>query len=141
MKKSKRRFIAAVMALCLSSISCPPLIVSAVGEENVKSVQTEITRRFSYIIQTDAVFDSSGDFVAIINSDSRVESIYIKVELQKKGLFGYSTVDTLSDTFYDSDVIYEDSFNLDSSETYRIKVTFEVFTADDDESTVQYAYA
>ena len=84
-------------------------------------------------------FYSSGDFSAIIYADSSVESIDITVDLQKKGLFGYSTVETLSETFYNSYAIYEDSFNLDSSETYRIKVTFEVFTADDSESTVKYA--
>lgn len=139
MKKGKQRFIAAVMALCLSSVSCPLLTVSAANVKNTELLQTEISPRFSYIQSARAAFNSSGDFSAIIVADSSVESIDITVELQKKGLFGYSTTDTLSDTFYDSDAIYEDSFNLDSSETYRIKVTFEVFTADDSESTVKYA--
>ena len=141
MKKGKQRFAAAVMALCLGAMSCPLVTVSAAETEKIELTQTEISPRLSYIQSAQAVFNANGDFTAIIYADSSVESIYIKVELQKKGLFGYSTVDTLSDTFYGSDAIYKDSFNLDSSETYRIKVTFEVFTADGDESIVTYATA
>ena len=121
MKKGKQRFLAATMALCLGYISCPLFAASATDTQNTPLTQTDISPRFSYIQRANADFYSSGNFVA------------------KKGLFGYSTVDTLSETFYSNDAIYRDSFDLDSSETYRIKVTFEVFTADDSESTVKYA--
>lgn len=140
MKKNKKRFFAAVMALCLGSMSCPLATVSAADTQNTALTQTDIAPRFSYIQRTNAEFYSSGDFSASIYCDSSVESIEITVKLQKKGLFGYSTVDTLSDTFYNWYATYEDSFSLDSSETYRIEVTFKVNTADDDESTVKYAY-
>lgn len=139
MKKGKQRFIAAIMALCLSSVSFPLFTVSAANVETMESAQTEFAPRFSYIQSANAEFFSSGDFLAVIYASSSVESIDITVDLQKKGLFGYSTVDTLSETFYDNSAIYEDSFDLDSSETYRIKVTFDVYTANDDESTVKYA--
>lgn len=139
MKKGKQRFLAATMALCLGYISCPLFAASATDTQNTPLTQTDISPRFSYIQRANADFYSSGNFVANIYSSSSVESIEITVDLQKKGLFGYSTVDTLSETFYSNDAIYRDSFDLDSSETYRIKVTFEVFTADDSESTVKYA--
>ena len=139
MKKSKQRFFSAIMALCLGSMSCPLATVSAADTQNTALTQTDMAPRFSYIQRANAEFYSSGDFSATIYASSDVESIDITVDLQKKGLFGYSTVDTLSDTFYDNNAIYEDSFDLDSSETYRIKVTFEVHTANDDESTVKYA--
>lgn len=141
MKKSKQRFFSAIMALCLGSMSCPLATVSAADTFDTPLAQTDILRRFSYIQSADAVLNSSGDFSASIYCDSSVESIEITVKLQKKGLFGYSTVDTLSDTFYNWYATYEDSFSLDSSETYRIEVTFKVNTADDDESIVRYAYA
>lgn len=140
MKKGKQRFIAVIMALCLSSVSCPLLTVSAANVKNTELLQTEISPRFSYIQRANAAFNSSGNFSAVIYASSNVESIDITVDLQKKGLFGYSTVDTLSKTFYDNNAIYEDSFSLDSSDTYRIKVTFKVNTADDSESTVKYSY-
>lgn len=139
MKKGKQQFVAAIMALCLCSVSCPLFTVSAASVETIELGQTEISPRYSYIQRANAVFNSSGDFVATIYASSSVEYIDITVDLQKKGLFGYSTVDTLSETFYDNSAIYEDSFDLDSSETYRIKVTFDVYTANDDESTVKYA--
>ena len=139
MRKGKQKFFAAIMALCLGSMSCPLFTVSAADTKNITLTQIDVSRRFSYIQSANSEFYSSGDFSAIIYADSSVESIDITVDLQKKELFGYSTVETLSETFYNSYAIYEDSFNLDSSETYRIKVTFEVFTADDSESTVKYA--
>lgn len=140
MKKNKKRFFAAVMALCLGSMSCPLATVSAADTKNITLTQIDVSRRFSYIQSANSDFYSSGDFSASIYCDSSVESIEITVKLQKKGLFGYSTVDTLSDTFYNWYATYEDSFSLDSSETYRIEVTFKVNTADDDESAVKYAY-
>lgn len=74
--------------------------VSAVDTRNTPLTQTDISPRFSYIQRANADFYSSGDFAAIIYSSSSVEYIEITVDLQKKGLFGYSTVDTLSETFY-----------------------------------------
>ena len=114
MKKSKQRFFSAIMALCLGSMSCPLATVSAADTFDTPLAQTDILRRFSYIQSADAVLNSSGDFSASIYCDSSVESIEITVKLQKKGLFGYSTVDTLSDTFYNWYATYEDSFSLDS---------------------------
>lgn len=140
MRKGKQKFFAAIMALCLGSMSCPLFTVSAADTKNITLTQIDVSRRFSYIQSANSDFYSSGDFSAIIYADSSVESIDITVDLQKKGLFGYSTVETLSETFYNWYATYEDSFSLDSSETYRIEVTFKMNTADDDESAVKYAY-
>lgn len=142
MKKLSKKAAALLMSLCLGATLWPAAGVAAATPDDLSFVasQTEIQPRYSYIRSTSVAFYPSGKFVANVSGSSDIETIEITVDLQKKGLFGYSTVDTLSKSCTGSFGSYNDSFDLGSG-TYRIKVTFEVFTANDSESVVKYSEA
>lgn len=142
MKKLSKKAAALLMALCLGATLWPAAGVAAATPDDLYSAasQTEIEPRYSYIRTTTVVFDPSGSFLVSLSGSSDIETIEFTVELQKKGLFGYSTVETLSKSCEGSYGSYSDSFDLGSG-TYRIKVTYEVFTANDSESVVKYKEA
>lgn len=142
MKKLSKKAAALLMSLCLGATLWPAAGVAAATSDDLCSTvsQTQIEPRYSYIYTTSAAFYPSGSFVVKVTSSEDVESIQFTVELQKKGLFGYSTIETLSKSCKGFIGSYNDSFDLDSG-TYRIKVTFEVFTANDSESVVKYSEA
>ena len=135
MKKLSKKAAALLMSLCLGATLWP----AAADLSSVVS-QVEIEPRYSYIRATSITFLASGIFFVDLSASDDVESIQFTVELQKKGLFGYSTVETLSKSCAGSYGSYSDSFDLGSG-TYRIKVTYEVFTANDSESVVKYKEA
>lgn len=142
MKKLSKKAAALLMSLCLGTTLCPVTGVSAAQSDDVCSAisQAQIEPRYSYIDVTSVSFYSTGSFRATVRGISGVvESVKITVELEKKVLFWYSTGESLTKTYVGSSGSYVDSFDLDSSGTYRIKVTFEVFTANDSESVVKYA--
>ena len=142
MKKLSKKAAALLMSLCLGATLWPAAGVAAATPDDLSSVasQTEIQPRYSYIRSTSVSFFPSGSFGVDLSASDDVESIQFTVELQKKGLFGYSTVETLSKSCRGSYGSYNDSFDLGSG-TYRIKVTYEVFTANDSESVVKYKEA
>lgn len=142
MKKLSKKAAALLMSLCLGATLWPAVGVAAATPDDLSSVvsQVEIEPRYSYIRATSITFLASGIFFVDLSASDDVESIQFTVELQKKGLFGYSTVETLSKSCEGSYGSYSDSFDLGSG-TYRIKVTYEVFTANDSESVVKYKEA
>ena len=142
MKKLSKKAAALLMSLCLGATLWPAAGVAAAAPDDLSSVvsQVEIEPRYSYIRATSITFLASGIFFVDLSASDDVESIQFTVELQKKGLFVYSTVETLSKSCEGSYGSYNDSFDLGSG-TYRIKVTYEVFTANDSESVVKYKEA
>ena len=142
MKKLSRKVVALLMSVYLGTTVCPVASVAASSEDlHIVTSQTEIEPRYAYISNTYISFLPSGVFAVRVDGFDEVQSVRFTVELQKKGLFGYSTVESLTKSYVGSSGSYSDSFDLDSSGTYRIKVTYEVFTANDSESTVKYKEA
>lgn len=120
-----------------------PTVALTAAPTNAVSVtaQNDIQPRRTYIRAASASFSLSGKFSVSVTGVSEVNYIEVDVELQEKGLFGYSTIEALSSSNSGSSLRYSDSFDLDESSKYRIKVTFHIYTANNSKSTTQYAEA
>lgn len=142
MKNICQKTIALLSAMILGTMALPTAALAAAPtNDNSVTAQSEIQPRLTYIRAASATFFLSGKFSVSVTGVSEVNYIEVDVDLQEKGLFGYSTIETLSSSNSGSSLRYSDSFDLDESKKYRIKVTFHVYTASDSESTTQYAEA
>lgn len=142
MKKLSKKVVALLMSICLGANLYPAVSVVAATSDDFSTIaEIQIEPRFSYIMNASAHFLSSGNFSVNLSGTSDVKSVKFTIELEKKVLIWYSTGKSFTKTFVGSSGSYADSFDLDSSGTYRIKVTYEVFTANDSETVVKYAEA
>lgn len=137
MKLKVRKLIALgmMLALILTNMLC----VSA-AESQAGNVQPRYTYISSFSAEIVDLEDDTADFNVKCIASSSVTSIDFDVTLQKKGLLGvYTKVDSVSRTFSGNYKKYVDTFDIDSSETYRIKAKVTVHTANDSESDTMYS--
>lgn len=135
MKRKTRSLIALAAALAVTAAATPTVFAAT-----APTVQP----RYSYINSASADLVDNEDDTASFSVDcegvTAVESIDMEVILQKKGLLGiYTKVDEDSKTVNKSYGSFNGEFDIDSSETYRIKFKYTVYTANDEESDSMFS--
>lgn len=143
MKKLSKKAVALLMSLCLGTTLCPVAGVSAAQSDDICSTtsQVQIEPRYSYIRSTSAAFYPTGSFVVKVTGSSDVISVAFSVQLERKATSWYAVGDPLEASRSGNYGSYNDSFDLEPSGTYRIKVTYKVFTENGSETTVKYTEA
>lgn len=141
MKKLSKKAVALLMSLCLGTTLCPVAGVAAAQSDDILSAasQVQIEPRYSYIVSTSVYFFPSGFFGINVSCTNDVDTIKITVQLQEKVGVWSSVGDPLKKSCAGNEGYFNDSFDLDSSGTYRIKVTFQAITPNGSETIVKYA--
>lgn len=133
MKKMLKKVISVILSIAISSSLATSVMAADISPRN--------TLLNSY---TCAISDKNND-TAKINVTARaitsVTQIDVSIEVQVKGLFGYSEDQTISDTFYGYDGSYQDTISINSSKSYRLVVTYTAYSPSTSETVTKTSAA
>lgn len=127
-----KRFICSVLCVL---ISCSCLIQASAVDENAISTRTSsINTCNTYLKITNGT--ATCDTFAIVASTAT--KVVVTMTLQQKTLFWWSTEQTWTSTQYSTSISLTKTATV-SSDTYRVKTVFEVYTGSDVETYTIYS--
>lgn len=135
MFRRNKRFTAAIcFALCLTFVFAPQAVAAAPSD----SGKTEIMPLMEYINDADYAFEIANGraimYAMVRGQSATTTKCEVTVELQKKGLLFWNTVETWTTTENNRSAELDVSCAVTAGETYRMIATVTVWSGNDSET-------
>lgn len=133
MKNLAKKIVSTILSIIMLTVFSTAVMAADISPRNILINNCSCT-----------IVDNNDD-TAIIRADVRgstaVTQIDVSVDVQVKGFWGYSSDQTLSDTFYTNKGVYSDTINIDSSKSYRLVVTYTAYSSSTSETVTKTSSA
>lgn len=133
MKNLAKKIVSTILSIVMLTVFSTAVMAADISPRNI------LLNNYSC-----SITDKNND-TAIIRADAMgstaVTQIDVSVDVQVKGFWGYSSDQTLSDTFYKNTGTYSDTINIDSSKSYRLVVTYTAYSSSTSETVTKTSSA
>ena len=129
MKKLVKKVIPVILSIIMLTVFGTSVMASDVSTRNtlINGATCSIT-------------DKNNDTASILvdaRAISSINQIDFSIEVQKKGFWGYSEVETINRTYNDNIGSYKGTVDIDSSKSYRLRVTYTVHSSSSSETVTK----